>query len=103
MHIYCTRGRALSLRPLDVVYPMIWPGSRPSCGWVRNSGRGWPGPFAASFVARNNSAQLAQIVAFVDSGDLTVAIAESHLLAELSSIHRRSDAGQTRGKIILIP
>ena len=60
-------------------------------------------PSTTSFVTRNDPAQLAQIVDLINSGHLTVDIAESHPLAELPSIHRRSDAGETRGKIILIP
>jgi NADPH:quinone reductase-like Zn-dependent oxidoreductase len=58
---------------------------------------------ATHFVTRNDPAQLAQIVALVDAGNLIVDIAESHPLAELASIHHRSETGQTRGKIILLP
>ncbi|MFD1939884.1 zinc-binding dehydrogenase [Nonomuraea mangrovi] len=62
-----------------------------------------PSPAATHFVTRNDPAQLAQIVALVDAGDLTVDVAESLPLSELASVHRRSEAGLTRGKIILIP
>jgi NADPH:quinone reductase-like Zn-dependent oxidoreductase len=58
---------------------------------------------ATHFVTRNDPAQLARIVALVDAGDLTVDIAEAHPLAELASIHHRSETGQTRGKIIILP
>jgi NADPH:quinone reductase-like Zn-dependent oxidoreductase len=58
---------------------------------------------ATHFVTRNDPAQLAQIVALVDAGGLTVDIAESHPLTNLASIHHRSESGQTRGKIILVP
>jgi NADPH:quinone reductase-like Zn-dependent oxidoreductase len=60
-----------------------------------------PSSTATHFVARNDPRQLAQIVALVDAGHLIVDIAESHPLTELASIHGRSEAGQTRGKIIL--
>ncbi|GAA2733000.1 NAD(P)H-binding protein [Actinocorallia aurantiaca] len=62
-----------------------------------------PLPGGVHFVARNDPSQLARLVALVDAGDLTVDIAESHPLAELASIHRRSENGRTRGKIIVIP
>jgi NADPH:quinone reductase-like Zn-dependent oxidoreductase len=54
-------------------------------------------------VARNDAAQLAEIVALVDAGELVVDIAESHPLSDLASIHQRSEAGQTRGKIVILP
>lgn len=56
----------------------------------------------AHVVARNDTAQLAEIVTLVDAGSLTVDIAESHSLRELPSIHARSEAGQTRGKITVL-
>lgn len=62
-----------------------------------------PSSAATHFVTRNDPMQLAQVVALIDAGDLTVDIAESHPLAELASIHHRSEIGQTRGKIILLP
>ncbi|GAA2450493.1 NADP-dependent oxidoreductase [Actinomadura vinacea] len=62
-----------------------------------------PLPGGAHFVASNDPSQLARLVSLVDAGDLTVDIAESHPLTELASIHRRSENGQTRGKITLTP
>jgi NADPH:quinone reductase-like Zn-dependent oxidoreductase/uncharacterized protein YbjT (DUF2867 family) len=62
-----------------------------------------PSSAATHFVTRNDPLQLAQIVALVDAGELTVDIAELHPLADLASIHHRSETGQIRGKIILIP
>jgi NADPH:quinone reductase-like Zn-dependent oxidoreductase len=62
-----------------------------------------PSSAATHFVTRNDPRQLAQIVALIDAGDLIVDIAESHPLADLASIHHRSETGQTRGKIILLP
>ncbi|PZG20345.1 NADPH:quinone reductase [Nonomuraea aridisoli] len=53
------------------------------------------------FVARNDPAQLARIAALIDEGKVRVEVAESHPLAELAEIHRRAEAGDTRGKIIL--
>jgi NADPH:quinone reductase-like Zn-dependent oxidoreductase len=62
-----------------------------------------PSSGVTHFVTRNDPMQLTRIVALVDAGDLTVDIAESHPLADLASIHHRSETGDTRGKIILIP
>lgn len=60
-----------------------------------------PADTAVHFVTRNDAAQLAQIVALVDSHGLKIDIAESLPLTELASVHRRSEAGQIRGKITL--
>jgi NADPH:quinone reductase-like Zn-dependent oxidoreductase len=54
-------------------------------------------------VARNDPADLAALVALVDRGVLTVDIAERHALDELATLHRRSEAGDIRGKIIVHP
>ncbi|MBB6350805.1 NADP-dependent oxidoreductase [Nonomuraea muscovyensis] len=60
-------------------------------------------PQATHFVARNDPAQLRELVALIDAGALTVEIAESHPLTALHDIHRRAESGRTRGKIIIIP
>ncbi|MFC5826082.1 zinc-binding dehydrogenase [Nonomuraea insulae] len=62
-----------------------------------------PAESAVHFVTRNDAGQLAQIVALVDAGELTVDVAERLPLEELAAVHGRSEAGRTRGKIILIP
>ncbi|MFI7616439.1 zinc-binding dehydrogenase [Nonomuraea terrae] len=53
------------------------------------------------FVARDDPAQLGRIAALIDEGSVTVEAAESHPLTELAEIHRRAEAGGTRGKVIL--
>ncbi|GAA3241666.1 zinc-binding dehydrogenase [Nonomuraea helvata] len=55
------------------------------------------------FVARNDPAQLAELAALIDRGELDVEIAESLPLTELGKVHRRAEEGDTRGKIILLP
>ncbi|MGY6653013.1 NADP-dependent oxidoreductase [Amycolatopsis sp. TRM77291] len=60
-------------------------------------------PIAERVVARNDSAQLAELVALVDSGAITVEVAERHRLTELASLHRRSEAGDIRGKVVVLP
>ncbi|WP_340681985.1 NADP-dependent oxidoreductase [Amycolatopsis coloradensis] len=60
-------------------------------------------PITTRVVARNDSAQLAELVTLVDSGTITVEITERHLLSALASLHRRSEAGGIRGKVVVLP
>lgn len=46
---------------------------------------------------------LAEFVRLIDAGDLRVDIAERVPLSELPELHRRADAGEVRGKIVVIP
>lgn len=62
-----------------------------------------PIPSHPHFIARNDPAQLAEIVALVDGGDLRVEVAERRPLTDLAAVHRDSEAGRTRGKIIVLP
>ncbi|MCS5733757.1 NADP-dependent oxidoreductase [Herbiconiux daphne] len=52
---------------------------------------------------RSDAEQLAEIVALVQSGDLTVEIARRVGLAEVAGIHEQSAAGTLRGKVIMVP
>ncbi|MFD8981992.1 NADP-dependent oxidoreductase [Streptomyces sp. NPDC059564] len=61
------------------------------------------GVSAIHMVARNDVAHLAGLVELVDAGALGIDISESRPLAGLADVHRRSEAGQNRGKIIIIP
>ncbi|HZD74287.1 MAG TPA: NADP-dependent oxidoreductase [Actinomycetota bacterium] len=58
---------------------------------------------AIHMVARNDVKQLAEIVELVDAGALIVQVAESYPLSDLAVVHRKSEAGQTRGKITIVP
>ncbi|MCW2912233.1 MAG: NADPH:quinone reductase and related Zn-dependent oxidoreductase-like protein [Actinomycetia bacterium] len=58
---------------------------------------------AIRFVARNDVEQLTEIVELIDAGALSVDVTESHPLRDLELVHRKSEAGQTHGKIIVIP
>lgn len=60
-------------------------------------------PNAARVVARNDSAHLAELVALVDSGTIAVEVTERHGFSALASLHRRSEQGGIRGKIIVLP
>lgn len=61
------------------------------------------GVSAMHMVARNDVAHLAALVELVDAGAVAVDISESRPLADLADVHRLSEAGRTRGKIIIIP
>lgn len=58
---------------------------------------------SARFSARNDPEILAELVRRIDAGDLTVDVAERRPLSELADVHRRSEAGEIRGKVVLIP
>lgn len=58
---------------------------------------------ATHVLARNDPAQLAALVALVDSGAITVEVTERHPLGDLASLHRRSETGDLHGKIIVLP
>lgn len=55
------------------------------------------------FVARNDADQLAQLVALVESGAVAVDISETRPLDELAEVHRATESGGIRGKVILVP
>jgi NADPH:quinone reductase-like Zn-dependent oxidoreductase len=50
-----------------------------------------------------DAAQLAIITENVERGDLQVDISSRHPLSELALVHKQSEAGQIRGKVLLIP
>lgn len=54
-------------------------------------------------VARNEPAQLTELVKLVDSGELRLDIAAARPLADLAAVHRDAEAGRLRGKTILVP
>jgi NADPH:quinone reductase-like Zn-dependent oxidoreductase len=53
--------------------------------------------------SRSDAAQLAGLVARVDSGDLKIDVAERRPLAGLAAVHDQAVSGQLPGKVILIP
>lgn len=54
-------------------------------------------------VARNDVTHLAALVALVDAGKLTLDISASRPLTDLADVHRLSEAGRIRGKVLVIP
>jgi NADPH:quinone reductase-like Zn-dependent oxidoreductase len=53
--------------------------------------------------ARSDAAQLAELVARVDAGDLKIHVAQQRPLTDLGAVHDQAAAGQLAGKTILIP
>ncbi|MFE4259875.1 NADP-dependent oxidoreductase [Streptomyces sp. NPDC056883] len=63
-----------------------------------------PIPGGLHLVARQDTGQLARLVALVDAGDLEVAPAAVRPLAELADVHAEAEAGTlVRGKTVLVP
>jgi NADPH:quinone reductase-like Zn-dependent oxidoreductase len=52
---------------------------------------------------RSDAAQLAELVARVDAGDLKIDVAERRPLADLAAVHDEAAAGRLAGKTVLIP
>ena len=52
---------------------------------------------------RSDAAQLAELVARVDAGDLKIEVAERLPLADLAAVHDRAAAGRLAGKTVLTP
>ncbi|NDL59500.1 NADP-dependent oxidoreductase [Phytoactinopolyspora mesophila] len=61
------------------------------------------GPRSVRFIAQNKATDLDELVSLVDKGRLTIDISERLPLPDLADVHRRSERGEIRGKIILIP
>jgi NADPH:quinone reductase-like Zn-dependent oxidoreductase len=57
----------------------------------------------AQVYVRSDAAQLAELVALVDAGDLKIDVAERRPLADLPAVHDQAAAGQLSGKTVLIP
>jgi NADPH:quinone reductase-like Zn-dependent oxidoreductase len=53
--------------------------------------------------ARSDAAQLAELVNFVDAGDLHIEVAARRPLTDLAAVHDEAAAGRLAGKTVLIP
>jgi NADPH:quinone reductase-like Zn-dependent oxidoreductase len=69
-------------------------------GPAPDSGRGVR---AVQMSARSDAAQLGELVARVDAGELRIDVAQRRPLADLAAVHDQAAAGQLPGKTILIP
>jgi NADPH:quinone reductase-like Zn-dependent oxidoreductase len=58
---------------------------------------------AENMALRSDTDQLAQIVARIDNGQLRVDISASYPLSQTATVHERGEAGELRGKVLLIP
>ena len=58
---------------------------------------------AVQVFARSDAAQLGELVARVDAGDLKIDVAQRRPLADLPAVHDQAAAGRLPGKTILIP
>lgn len=58
---------------------------------------------SARILVHTSSVQLAEIAPLFESGKLRVEVARAFPLVEAAEAHRLSEAGHTRGKIVLIP
>lgn len=58
---------------------------------------------AATVFVRPDRARLAELVALVDAGELTVEVTRRIALAELPALHAEAEAGRIAGKVIVLP
>jgi len=58
---------------------------------------------AISMFVRSDARDLAAIVARVDAGDLRIDISASYPLTDIALVHKQSDAGTIRSKVLLLP
>lgn len=71
--------------------------------WMPTPGDESRGVRAADVYVQSRADQLAELVALVDAGDLTVDIARRVPLSELPAIHAEAAAGGLHGKVIAVP
>jgi NADPH:quinone reductase-like Zn-dependent oxidoreductase len=60
------------------------------------------GVSAMHMVARNDTAQLAELVRLIEAGTLTIDISAAYPLDQLAAVHRLGEAGGIRGKVIIM-
>ncbi|MCP2636016.1 NADP-dependent oxidoreductase [Microbacterium sp. HD4P20] len=71
--------------------------------WMTTPGDETRGVRTAGVFVRADVDELSQIVSLVDSGELTVNVAQRVSLSELPAIHAKAAAGELRGKIVAVP
>ena len=71
--------------------------------WMTTPGDEARGVRTGGVFVRSDLDQLAQLVALVDSGELTVDVAQRVPLSELPAIHAKAAAGELHGKVVAVP
>ena len=71
--------------------------------WMTTPGDDTRGVRTAGVFVTANTDELGQLVALVDSGELTVDIARRVPLSELPALHAQEAAGAVHGKIVAVP
>ncbi|GHH77339.1 NADP-dependent oxidoreductase [Promicromonospora soli] len=71
--------------------------------WMPTPSDDTRGVRAAGIFVRADVDELTQLVALVDSGELTVDVAQRVSLSDLPAIHTQSAAGELRGKVVAVP
>ncbi|MEU4362261.1 NADP-dependent oxidoreductase [Promicromonospora sp. NPDC023987] len=71
--------------------------------WMTTPGDDERGVRTAAVFVRADAGQLTELVALVDSGELTVDVAQRVPLSDLPAIHTQAAAGELRGKVVAVP
>jgi NADPH:quinone reductase-like Zn-dependent oxidoreductase len=71
--------------------------------WMATPGDDERGVRTAGVFVRADRVELTQLVALVDSGELTVDVAQRVPLSDLPAIHAQAAAGELRGKVVAVP
>jgi len=100
----------LNLAPVDpaqlaVMVDLVLPGGVVvnTTVWMPTPSDGERGVRGVDVFVRSDAAQLSQLVALVDRGELAIAVDERIPLAELMMVHARARAGELTGKVIVLP
>ncbi|MFD4322859.1 NADP-dependent oxidoreductase [Streptomyces sp. NPDC058548] len=98
----------LNLVPLSppdaaALVPLVRPGGRIVSIATPVEPPAGAGVTAMHMVARNDVSHLEALVGLVEAGTVAIDISESRPLTDLTDVHRLSESGRTRGKIIIVP
>ncbi|MFE6062002.1 NADP-dependent oxidoreductase [Streptomyces sp. NPDC056431] len=93
------------LSPADAaaLVPLVRPGGRIVSIATPVEPPAAAGVTAMHMVARNDVTHLEALVGLVEAGTVAIDISESRPLTDLADVHRLSEAGRIRGKVIIVP
>ncbi|MGW0780653.1 NADP-dependent oxidoreductase [Streptomyces sp. NPDC002913] len=92
----------LGPRDAAALAPLVRPGGRIISVATPVESPAGAGVTATHMVARNDVAQLAALLELVVAGVVAVDISASRPLTDLADVHRLSEAGRTRGKVLIV-